>query len=223
MSCIGRGLDFHSGGVWYRGSTGPVWSVMGLTHVHDETPELCMCEEFDGIDEDGRLMITASAMKSLRRVEWEQQVGWDATDLDRRYTAMESLPDDLQDQTLPMVVVGTDGVNLYPSLDIRRVVYIVKDAILQSGVSWEEVDYMEASRYVAPNWTREQCDRSDLRRVLQTRRYTTGSRSGLTGAGPQGAARGDQEQWVFPSVRLTREDKKLLVATQGRTKNSWCH
>ena len=126
---------------------------------------------------------------------------------------MESLPEDVQDQSQPMVVVGTDVVNLYPSLDIGKVVDIVRDAVLQSRVSWEEIDYLEASRYIALNWTKEQCDGSKLRRLLPTRRYTTGSRPGLTGAGPQGAMRGDQEQWVFPSVRLKGEDKTLLVAT----------
>ena len=179
----------------------------------DEDLELCVCDEYDGIDEEGRIMITASAMKSLRRAKWEQQVEWDPTDLDRRFTTMESLPEDVQDQSIPMVVVGTDVVNLYPSLDIGRVVEIVKYAILHSGVSWEEIDYLEASRYIALNWTKKQCDGSSLRRVLPTRRYTTGTRPGLTGAGPQGALRGDQEQWVFPSVKLTCEDKKLLVAT----------
>ena len=183
-------------------------------YVWDEDdPELCKCVEYDGIDEDGRVLITAYAMKSLRRMVWEQQVGWDATDLDKRFTVMESLPEDVQDQSQPMGVVGTDVVNLYPSLDIGKVVNIVKDAILQSGVSWEEVDYLEASRYIALNWTKEQCDGSRLRRLLPTRRYTTGSRPGRTGAGPQGAMRGDQEQWVFPSVRLQGEDKILLVAT----------
>ena len=55
--------------------------------------------------------------------------------------------------------------------------------------------------------------RSGLRRILPTRRHTTGSRPGLRGAGPQGRERGDQKQWVFPKVRVRLEEKRLLVAT----------
>ena len=52
-----------------------------------------------------------------------------------------------------------------------------------------------------------------MHRVLPRRRYKTGTRPGLRGEGPQGAPRGDQEQWLFPRVRLTKHEKRLLVAT----------
>ena len=62
-------------------------------------------------------MITAGARKSLRRTRWEESVGWDPRDLERRYTVPEVLQEDVQDQTIPMVVVGigTDVESLYPS------------------------------------------------------------------------------------------------------------
>ena len=52
-----------------------------------------------------------------------------------------------------------------------------------------------------------------MRRVLPTWRRKGGSRPGLLGAGPQGALRGDQEQWTFPQVRHKPHEKKLLLAT----------
>ena len=69
------------------------------------------------------------------------------------------------------------------------------------------------ARYVALNWSEDQCRRSMLGRILPKRRKAQGSRPGLRGEGPQGAERGDQEQWVFGNVRLRREEKRLLVAT----------
>ena len=101
----------------------------------------------------------------------------------------------------------------YPSLDITKVVEDVQRAVLESDIKWQGMDYLEASRYVALNWSEEQCRTSGLRRILPTRRYTTGSRPGLRGVGPQGGERGDQEQWVFPQVRLRPGEKRLLVAT----------
>ena len=181
-------------------------------YVLDENnPEYCGC--CDGVDEDGRMMITTRCMKLMRRKWWEEAVGWDIWDLDRLYDGSDVLHEDLQDQSVPMVLVGTDVVNLYPSLDIDKVVEEVQEAIMGSNMVWEDIDYLEGARYIALNWSEQQCRTSKLRRILPVRRYATGSRPGLRGDGPQGAARGDQEQWVFPSVKLTREERRLVVAT----------
>ena len=67
------------------------------------------------------------------------------------------LHEDVQDQTSPMVLIGTDVKNLYPSLDINEVVGEVQRAVLDSGVVWKQIDYLEASRYVALNWTEDKC------------------------------------------------------------------
>ena len=171
----------------------------------------CTCD--DGVDEDGRQMVTMKFMKKYRRQAWVSCNSWDSTDKERRVYGDQVLPEDLQDRTSPMVLVGTDVVNLYPSLDITKVVEEVRQAVMDSRIRWQEVDYLEASRYVALNWSAEQCKQSKLRRILPTRRYNTGTRPGLRGVGPQGSARGDQEQWVFPQVRLRHSEKKLLVAT----------
>ena len=50
-------------------------------------------------------------------------------------------------------------------------------------------------------------------KILPYRRKNRGTRPGVTGAGPMGRERGDQEQWVFPTVTLTEGDKKELLAS----------
>ena len=97
----------------------------------DEKPELCCCEDNDGIDENGRIVVTQGAMRQLRRRIWEL-VKWDPQELDRRFGAKEMLPEDRQDQTIPMVVIGTDVVNLYPSLNIKKLVKEVGTAVLDA-------------------------------------------------------------------------------------------
>ena len=77
----------------------------------------------DGISEEGRILITMGAMKSLRRKLWEDKVGWDETDLDRKFSGKEVLPEDLQEQDKPMALVATDVANL---LDVNKVVEGVK-------------------------------------------------------------------------------------------------
>ena len=187
------------------GTEGCIWD--------DENPELCTCVELDGIDDEGRVLITQRAMMSLRRVRWEDKVGWDAKDVDRKFLAHETLLEDRQDQTVPMVIVGTDVVNLYPSLKISKVVGAVSRAVLRSGIKWEELDYIEMARYVALNRSEQHCRSGPLRRILPWRRKSQGCRPGVTGVGPMGAARGDTEQWEFPKVRIRKSERRLLIAT----------
>ena len=102
-----------------------------------------------------------------------------------------------------MVLIESDVVSLYPNnLEVQEVVKSVKEAIVESRIMWEEIDYLEGARYLALNWTQEQCNRSKLRRVLPVRRGKRGCRPGLKGAGPCGPTRGDQDQWKFPDVVL---------------------
>ena len=155
-----------------------------------EKPELCSCEGDDGIDENGRIVTTANFMRRLRRDNWERSIKWRGDEDNRVLRSTEVLHEDLQDQSVPMVAVGSDVISLYPNLDINKVVEAVEVAILESTIQWEEVDYLEASRYVALNWTKEQCAASPLGRILPTRRYTGGSRPGLRGSGPMGGQRG---------------------------------
>ena len=83
----------------------------------------------------------------------------------------------------------------------------VKQAVPKNNIKWEGINYMEAVRYIALNWTEAQCRSSKLRRVLPWRRKSNGSRPGVRGAGPKGPMVGDTEQWIFPRVVLTEEDK----------------
>ena len=109
--------------------------------------------------------------------------------------------------------MGSDVEALYPSLDADRVAKIIYEAILNSKVTWQNVDYLEACRYIALNWSAEECRKNKLRRVLPTRRGKTGVRPGVRGEGPMGLDTGDSEQWRFPRVKLTEEEKKEIVAT----------
>ena len=54
---------------------------------------------------------------------------------------------------------------------------------------------------------------SKLGRVLPRRRDKIGARPGVTGVGPKGKTRGDQEQWFFPQVELTQVEKDEILAT----------
>ena len=65
-------------------------------------------------------------------------------------------------------------VSLYPNLKIKELIGEVRKAVQESVITWEEVDYLEAARYVALNWSERKCRSSPLGRVLPRRRKTGG-------------------------------------------------
>ena len=108
-------------------------------------------------------MITARAMRTLWRMKWAESVGWDKEDPERIFSPQDCLIEDVQDQSAPMVIIGTDVVNLYPALDIDEMVKLVGEAVVETRIKFDEVDYLEAARYVALNWSKEKCNGSALR------------------------------------------------------------
>ena len=120
----------------------------------------------------------------------------------------------VQDKSKRMVMVGADVEALYPSLSDVEVAEIVYQAIIETDVGFDGVDYMEGCKYIAMNSTAQECRTSPLRRVLPRRRHTQGGRPGVTGADPLGPESGDQEQWKFrKGIRLTDIEKRMVVAT----------
>ena len=91
---------------------------------------------------------------------------------------------------------------------------IMKEAILAAPISWEGVDLLECCRYVALNWTEDQCRKSKLRRILPRRRFNNRTKPLVKVTGPRGKYRGDSEQWIFPRVKI-EEWEKFLIELSG--------
>ena len=90
-------------------------------------------------------------------------------------------------------VVGSDVEALYPSVEDTKVAEIIFQAIMETKVEFEGVNYQEGARYIVLNCTEQECRLGPLGRILPVRRYVKGSRPGVTGAGPMGAEVWDQE------------------------------
>ena len=90
-------------------------------------------------------------------MKWEKKVAWNREDKFRRVRSSEVLPEDLQEVRERMILVGADVVSLYPSMNVREVAKMMKEAILTSPMKWESVDLLECARYVALNWDEVTC------------------------------------------------------------------
>ena len=83
---------------------------------------------------------------------------------------------------------------------------------MRSRIDFEDLDYMEGARLIALSRSAAYCRSHKLHRVLPVRRKKTGSRPGVRGKGPLGQEVGDTEQWRFPKVKLTEEEKRMILA-----------
>ena len=124
--------------------------------------------------------------------------------------------DVVQDFTAKMVCVGFDVEALYPSMDYKEVARLVEEAVNKSNINWTDLDYQEGARWIALNYSEEWCRASKLYRVLPRRRAVNGTRPEVGGTGPQGKETGDTEQWIFPDVILSEEEKKMIVGATTR-------
>ena len=78
-----------------------------------------------------------------------REFNWLEEDMDRLISSVEALPEDIQDFSLPMVIIGSDVEALYPNLNAERVAQIVYEAMLRTKIKFENIDYMEATKYIA--------------------------------------------------------------------------
>ena len=156
-------------------------------------------------------------IQKLRKMEWSKKYTEDELrDENKIWKSCEVLEEEIQDFNTEMVIIGCDVESLYPSLDKGETSRIVGEEMLRSEIVWEDLDYLEGARLIALNRSADWCRTHELRRVLPTRRGKTGSRPGVTGKGPAGPYRGDQEQWRFPVVTLTEKEKRMIVAEVTR-------
>ena len=164
-------------------------------------------------EKDKRMIrVKASIVKRMRKEGWMRDVNIKEMDEDRVWRITEVLEEDVQDMEAPQVIVGCDVEALYPSLDAKECAEVVREEVMRTKIQWKDMDFVEGARMIALNRSAAWCRRSKLKRVLPVRRGRTGVRPGVTGEGPMGGRRGDQEQWVFPAVRPTEEERRRIVA-----------
>ena len=119
----------------------------------------------------------------------------------------------VQDRTKRMVIIGSDAVSLYPSMTKRESADEVANAVLESNIKWEGVNWKEATRFLVLGRDETWCRGSKLWRVLPRRKYNHGCKPGLTGAGPMGANPDDENQWQFKrDMNLTELERKIIMA-----------
>ena len=141
--------------------------------------------------------ILVRRMKSVKPTKWNGEALVYAEDVDNEMVQEE----------VELVVVGADVEALYPSLTDLEVAQICYDAVMNSKIKFNNVNYRKARMYIALNLSKTEQRLSNLRRVLPWRTAKGGVRPGVT-ADPE-----KEENWVFPLVEPTELEEKTIVAT----------
>ena len=118
--------------------------------------------------------------------------------------------EEVQDDNIK-IVVGADVEGLYPALQDMEVANICYQAVLNTSIKFNNIDYRKGSIYVAMNMTEEERNIHPLGRVLPWRRSKTGSRPWVTGV-----MKNAEDSWIIPNKGWTELEKKILVAEMVR-------
>ena len=102
----------------------------------------------------------------------------------------------LQDRGTRVQVIGADVEALYPSLEAVEVAEIVYNAMLETKVKFDNVEWLEACKYIALTSTEQECRLGPLKRVLPRRTKVADQAS----QGRTLSAR-TQEMWTSGSSR----------------------
>ena len=85
--------------------------------------------------------------------------------------------------------------------------------MLETEIKFKNIDFKEAIRYIALNWTEKECRTSNIWKLLPWRSKKQGVRPGMTGEGSLGPDQGKKDQWKFPNLgRFTELEKKMVLA-----------
>ena len=111
------------------------------------------------------------------------------------------------------MLLGTDAVNLIPSLSAERTSEAVRKQVEKSSINWEEIDEKWLSLYVRLN--REHCSNyEEIEHLLPTRRR--GRRGREAGMGSKECDKrfledNDDSNWQWNNLPLNRENIRTLM------------
>ena len=86
-------------------------------------------------------------------------------------------------------------------------------AMVDTEIKFTNINYKEAAKYIASNWSEAQVATSNIRRVLPWRKEKGGTRPGMKNINILGPGVNQEKEWRFRlNVELTSLEKKRILA-----------
>ena len=111
-------------------------------------------------------------------------------------------------------LLGADAISLYPSMDVEVTAKFCKKAFLETEVELKDVDYKEATRFLAMKMTKWEVSNHSLRKYIPKRKHKNGTRPTMASAMAKGPGHmsDESEQWEWPDVVLSKTTRKEINA-----------
>ena len=136
---------------------------------------------------------------------------------EEEFTKGEQEVDELHEarerQTEEIIVAGSDIISLFPSITVEQAEKLCYEALLETDISFEGVNYEEMAIYIALNYSSPSQIPANLRSIIPVRTKARGQRPGITSAAAlSGKPTMSSGQWRFPRSQFTTEEKRMLLA-----------
>ena len=113
-----------------------------------------------------------------------------------------------------LILLGTDAVCLFPSLDAKECAKLVKEEY-KNNLKFKMIvgDWIEVMRYLAVNLSRGKICEEGLRRLCPVRVSRKGRTPGITSQTVKSKdVKPNKEQWIFPDVEPNPGEERLMMA-----------
>ena len=120
-------------------------------------------------------------------------------------------------QAGPRVIVGADVVSLYPSLDAEESSEAVREEVENSKVEFDNVNWEEATTYIAINNNRYEARKMKVDDLIPVRRYKKGPKPTIRGEDSKSNKNLSEVKWVHNKKTYTNADKSKILGAVMKT------
>ena len=108
------------------------------------------------------------------------------------------------------IIIGSlDVIKWYPSMELKRLIEIVMELMIEANLNIEEIDMEKLSIYIATNLNEEDIKKENLEYVVHRRKE--GKRAGMTNRNIW-LTDGDKCQWEMPHRKPVQAEKQRMFA-----------
>ena len=113
-------------------------------------------------------------------------------------------------QTSGLVVCGADVVGMYPALEAETTSEAIRQEVIRSRIRYENVNWPEATRYIAANSTEFETRQMGVHNLIPRRRYTKGATPGPRGPEMKSKHDTTSKQWIYRRTEYTDRERQTI-------------
>ena len=108
-------------------------------------------------------------------------------------------------------IIGADVKSLFPSMKSKITSRLVSEAVLESDIMFEGIDYKEVVTYLSMNLSDFEMQKSKIRHLLPRKKGKRGPKAKVTGESATAAVSSHDKHWVYPRLTFTDSEKRILL------------